>query len=813
MMALLLQASVQAGLLALFLLLFDGVLARRLAPRWRYGLWLLVLLRLLLPVVPNNPAGVVHPSAWMWPQGPAAQATEPSDRASAATIAPPPMAPLRIGAAPPTRESVNLSQDASAAAEGTTPGVERSTHTGMVWMGPGGSVQDPASSSLQDESSNESQATLQSQAVQKSAAGWPAVLLSVWLIGVGWSILRSLVAESRFRRGLRLRSKECPAHVHALLAECRAALAIRRSVAVVLVPDLPAPALAGIRRPCILLPPDAAAQLDDRELRFVLLHELCHLRRGDIAINWLLTLAHALHWFNPVIRHGLARLRAAQEDARDWEALRAAPDADSRSYAATVVKLLSWCPPRSLAAPVSTLLPRPSEAKRRIQMILNNRGNSRAQPIVGVCVASLLGWATLTGPAVPAAPQAPESASVLAETAAVAGAQQDAGVRVVRQDPEPRWRSEVREKLDLEYPVEFDGVDLSDAVATLRKLTGLNFVIDPEIIEEDFTIDINAAGRPLKHVLNLICGSLDIQWKATRGVIFLSYGGGPTEADLRFYDVSAMIESDWEEREERQDRLIDLIWNLSQDDSWDYDGVGMRFWNGQLIVTQSDEMHAEVKRILDMILARQGYDASTVPEWKSRLERAMQKTVGIRCDHMELGEVLDNLAEAHQIPLMLQRDYYEQDVQELVLGNMSLAEMLDWIASLYGLQVSMRDGAIWLAEGMPMEIRLYQVGDFLGLIPDPASGDRRTEAEMELANRYRSYLQSLQDDESLESEETIFEAQLELRELLYETVRSESWDWDYAGVYFWDEVMIVSQPQQVQERIGRFLATARKAFQ
>ncbi len=49
-----LAASWQASLLAILVLAVQAALGRRLNPRWRHALWLLVLLRLILPTLPES---------------------------------------------------------------------------------------------------------------------------------------------------------------------------------------------------------------------------------------------------------------------------------------------------------------------------------------------------------------------------------------------------------------------------------------------------------------------------------------------------------------------------------------------------------------------------------------------------------------------------------------------------------------------------------------------------------------------------------------------------------------------------------------
>ena len=54
-LALLWRASWQASVLVLTVVLLQILLAKRLTPQWRHALWLLVVVRLLLPVTPSSP--------------------------------------------------------------------------------------------------------------------------------------------------------------------------------------------------------------------------------------------------------------------------------------------------------------------------------------------------------------------------------------------------------------------------------------------------------------------------------------------------------------------------------------------------------------------------------------------------------------------------------------------------------------------------------------------------------------------------------------------------------------------------------------
>ena len=66
--------------------------------------------------------------------------------------------------------------------------------------------------------------------------------------------------------------------------------------------------MTGLLRPRLLLPHE---RYDVQELRYILRHELCHLKRRDMLLKLVLLAANAMHWFNPVV---YLMLRQADED-------------------------------------------------------------------------------------------------------------------------------------------------------------------------------------------------------------------------------------------------------------------------------------------------------------------------------------------------------------------------------------------------------------------------------------------------------------------------------------------------------------------
>jgi beta-lactamase regulating signal transducer with metallopeptidase domain len=116
-----------------------------------------------------------------------------------------------------------------------------------------------------------------------------------------------------------------------ILEDARSAAGIRRAVRLHAMADQQQPAVTGLWSPAILLPLEAA-DLPDGKLHLLLLHELAHVRRGDIVVNWLLAALRAAHWWNPVFWLAASRYRALREQACDAFAITNGSDGATRDY-------------------------------------------------------------------------------------------------------------------------------------------------------------------------------------------------------------------------------------------------------------------------------------------------------------------------------------------------------------------------------------------------------------------------------------------------------------------------------------------------
>ena len=127
----------------------------------------------------------------------------------------------------------------------------------------------------------------------------------------------------------------------------------------------------------------------------IILHELAHLKRRDHVVGWLELVAGLVWWWNPLFWSVRRALREQAEIACDAWVISALPDG-RRAYAESLLALSSpGAPaPPSMAAVMGVRASSRRVLERRLVMIMNGRASLRL-PSAGLLALALLAAATL----------------------------------------------------------------------------------------------------------------------------------------------------------------------------------------------------------------------------------------------------------------------------------------------------------------------------------------------------------------------------------------------------------------------------------
>ncbi|MGI8603729.1 MAG: M56 family metallopeptidase [Verrucomicrobiales bacterium] len=215
-------------------------------------------------------------------------------------------------------------------------------------------------------------------------------LMLVWAAGFAVLSARLVVAHWHLRRAARRCAVIQNGPMMKALDDARRQLGVSRRVRLLIDCRRTIPIVWGVFRPRLLLPAQAA-EWDESRLSSVLLHEMAHVKRRDMAVKWLIQLACALYWFNPLVWLAAWRLRVERERACDDLVLSSGVGASD--YAGHLLHVATRLSPATWAA-CGLAMARPSQLEGRLLAVLNERLNRRpmtrvlalAGLVIGLCV-------------------------------------------------------------------------------------------------------------------------------------------------------------------------------------------------------------------------------------------------------------------------------------------------------------------------------------------------------------------------------------------------------------------------------------------
>src|SRR6266545_2379541 len=327
------QTSLYASVLIAFVWAVQWAIGKVLSPRWRYALGLLILLRLVMPGVPAARFSVFNLSK-LFPGA--------SVPVEAQTV--PPTQPLR-----PAEISRTEGRWTTELLPVSARRFDRFSVARLTWAG-----------------------------------GWIGILVVV------------VRQHRRFSARVKAGTMVGERRLFDLLGSCKHLMAVRRSIQIVSVPQLAAPALFGWRKPLLLVPQEVLEKLSEEELRMIFLHELAHLKRHDILLNWLIVFVRALHWLNPLVWLALRQLRVDREMVCDAMVLERLQASERRVYGHTLVKLLDNSSGAGFCPSLVPVVNNKSEIKRRVIMIAKFKSPGRTAVLASVAVIVALCGFTFT---------------------------------------------------------------------------------------------------------------------------------------------------------------------------------------------------------------------------------------------------------------------------------------------------------------------------------------------------------------------------------------------------------------------------------
>ncbi|WP_216636981.1 M56 family metallopeptidase, partial [Bacillus cereus] len=250
------ETSIMASILVGLILCIKVLFRNKLTPRWQYMLWIILIIRLVLPWSPDSSYSIYsvltykNDDAFIFKGNPVANF----------------LTKERMQELKDVDDTKVLTKEDTYTSNSTKTAQANKTQTGM----------------------NEKQ--------DDETISFYTICMYIWLTGV---ILLS-VATFIMNRHLLLYIKKQPVitdeKIVQIFEKCKQSMSIQRNIPLFVSGKVSSPTVFGFIRPKLLLSTVHMKILDEQQLRYIFHHELAHIKRRDVGVNWIMHGLLILNW-------------------------------------------------------------------------------------------------------------------------------------------------------------------------------------------------------------------------------------------------------------------------------------------------------------------------------------------------------------------------------------------------------------------------------------------------------------------------------------------------------------------------------------
>ncbi|HEY5584888.1 MAG TPA: M56 family metallopeptidase [Ruminiclostridium sp.] len=294
-----LTLSLQAALVSLVVLFINRFFKKQINPRLSYLLWALVLIRLVIPVLPQSPISIFN------------------------------VLDVKTSNVFQVLPGNSISADDAQNHQSTTLSNDLNT-------------QNKSNSSQNDQGHSDTTASTPNNiGANKQVADWSTSLFTllayIWLSGSILIIAYLIYVNIGFAKGLKkLESISLPDKI---ISDIRIKTGIKNNISFVQSNKIGSPSVFGILKYTVLIPKGLMDTVDEKTLYNIILHEFAHIKRNDLLISWLSYVLCGLHWFNPVLWFSAFAVRRCQEVCADTYVLSLIDEEELTDYGQTLLAM------------------------------------------------------------------------------------------------------------------------------------------------------------------------------------------------------------------------------------------------------------------------------------------------------------------------------------------------------------------------------------------------------------------------------------------------------------------------------------------
>ncbi|HHT7155957.1 transcriptional regulator [Bacillus thuringiensis serovar andalousiensis] len=338
-----LETSIMASILVGLILCIKVLFRNKLTPRWQYMLWIILIIRLVLPWSPDSSYSIYSVLTYKNDDGFISSGN--------------PVANFL------TKERMQELKSI----DNTKILTKEDTYT---------------SSSTQTTQANKIQTGI-NEKQDDATISFYTICMYIWLVGVILLSVTTFIMNRRLLLYIKKQPVITDKKIIEIFEKCKESMSIQRDIPLLVSGNVSSPTVFGFIRPKLLLSTGHMKILDEQQLRYIFHHELAHIKRRDVGVNWLMHGLLILNWFNPILWYAYSCMREDQELACDALTLTYIDSEEQIAYGHTIISLLEHYSGYYQVPSVANFSKNKRMLKRRILMIKKFQKKSYRWSVLG----------------------------------------------------------------------------------------------------------------------------------------------------------------------------------------------------------------------------------------------------------------------------------------------------------------------------------------------------------------------------------------------------------------------------------------------
>jgi len=215
----------------------------------------------------------------------------------------------------------------------------------------------------------------------------------IWLLGIIILLLYFTLIYFNMFRTLRYSYKSFDENLLEPLNNYKKMLSYNHTVNIYISPKISSPMTCGIRCRNIIIPENILLHINKDDLKYILLHELIHIKRRDVLFTHLALIICIINWFNPIVWFAFFRSKKDCELACDESVLGYLHKEEYKKYGFTLINMMKLISLNNSSNYIlaKSLIFNSSEANERITKVAKYNKKRKSIVIFSISIAIFIG--------------------------------------------------------------------------------------------------------------------------------------------------------------------------------------------------------------------------------------------------------------------------------------------------------------------------------------------------------------------------------------------------------------------------------------